>query len=137
MSLSPEEASAVREAAAVHTDRILQFPNVFGCAVGQRTVGGRPTGEASLVVFVERKLPLEALRSDEILPREVATQSGTVVIDVVERPVPRLGVDNATYRALRGGCQLAAAANGGSGTLGAVMSTGPTRKSSCSPATTC
>jgi len=121
MSLSPDDAGNARTAAAEYTDRMLQFPNVFGCAIGQRTVGGRTTGEASLVVFVERKLPLESLRSDEILPREVQTQSGTVIVDVVERRVPRLLVDTAAYRPLRGGCQLAAAANGGVGTLGAVM----------------
>lgn len=121
MSLSPEDARIARAAADEYTDRVLQFPNVFGCAVGQRTVGGRQTGEASLVVFVERKLPLESLSDGDVLPREVNTRAGTVLVDVVERPAPRFGVDNGTYRPLRGGCQLSATANGGSGTLGAVM----------------
>ena len=110
-----------RGAAAEHTNRMLRFPNVFGCAVGQRTVAGRKTGEVSLVVFVERKLPIESLRSEEILPREVLTQNGTVLVDVVERAMPRFGVDNGQYRPLEGGCQISAVANGGSGTLGAVM----------------
>ena len=137
MPLSPEDASGARTAAAEHTDRMLQFPNVFGCAVGERTVGGRATGETSLVVFVERKLPLESLRSDEILPREVQTQSGTVVVDVVEPAVPRLGVDNAAYRPLRGGCQLAAVANEVREPSAPSCTTVPTRKWCCSPATTC
>lgn len=121
MAMDPGDTDRARRAAAEYTDRALQFPNVFGCGVGQRTVAGRQTGEASLVVFVSRKLPLQSLRSDEILPREIITANGRVAIDVVERTPPRLGADNASYRPLRGGCEITPAGSGGSGTLGAVM----------------
>jgi hypothetical protein len=113
--------SPARIAVIEYADRVLQFPNVIGCGVGKRTVRGRETGETALVVFVTRKLPLSALRADEILPREVQTREGPVVIDVVERAMPRLLADTATYRPLRGGCEISAAANSGAGTLGAVM----------------
>ena len=56
------DASRLRRAAAEWTDRLLQYLNVFACDAGQREVGGRRTDEASLVVSVERKLPVDALR---------------------------------------------------------------------------
>jgi hypothetical protein len=111
----------VRLAAAEYSDRVFRFPNVIGYGVGQRTTGGRKTGEPCLVVFVQRKLPLSALRAAEILPRIVETRHGVLKIDVVEQAMPQLGADNASYRPLRGGCQISVSASGGSGTLGAVM----------------
>ena len=121
MAIKKGDANRLRRAAAEWTDRLLQYPYVVGCGAGQREVGGRRTDEASLVVYVERKLPAEALRSEDMLPREIDTPEGKVRIDVVERLKPHLGVDNAQYRPLEGGCQISATANGGSGTLGAVM----------------
>ena len=105
MAIKKGDANRLRRAAAEWTDRLLRYPNVFGCGAGQREVGGRRTDEASLVVYVERKLPAEALRSEEMLPREIDTPEGKVRIDVVERLKPHLGVDNAQYRPLEGGCQ--------------------------------
>jgi hypothetical protein len=69
-------------------------------------VGGRQTDEWSLVVYVTRKLPAAALRSNECIPHELRTREGTVLTDVVERAEPRFGVDTGTYRPLRGGCQI-------------------------------
>jgi len=121
MAMKQSDADRSRLAAAEWTDRLLQYPNVFGCGVGQREVGGRRTGEMGLVVYVERKLPAGALRSQDILPREVHTSEGSVRVDVVERHRPYFGDDNNEYRPLEGGCRISATANGGSGTLGAVM----------------
>jgi hypothetical protein len=112
-------AIAARAAARQYSDWVLGFPNVTGCGVGRRTVAGRETNEWSLVVFVTRKLPLSALRSHEIVPRELIADDGTVVTDVVEVPEPELHVDTARYRPLVGGCQIETA--GGWGTLGAIL----------------
>lgn len=119
MAIDPNNLAQIRRAAAQYSEQVFRYPNVIGYGVGQKTTKGRKTGEPCLVVFVERKLPISSLRADEILPREVATQHGALPIDIVEQPMPRLGVDNNSYRPLRGGCQISA--SGRSGTLGAVM----------------
>jgi hypothetical protein len=121
MAMDKDHIEQIRRAAAEYNERVFTYPNVIGYGVGQRTADGRKTGEPCLVVFVQRKLPISALRADEILPRSVETRYGALPIDVVEQAMPRLAVDNAAYDPLRGGCQITASANGGSGTLGAVM----------------
>jgi hypothetical protein len=121
MKMDKRHLEQVRLAAAEYNERVFSFPNVIGYGVGQKTTAGRKTGEPCLVVFVERKLPLSALRPGEILPRTVETQHGALQIDVVEQAMPQLGVDNAAYDPLRGGCQITTNASGGRGTLGAVM----------------
>jgi hypothetical protein len=98
---------------------IMNFPNVLGCGVGRRTVGGRETDEVSVVVFVIRKLPLSALRSEEVIPRELLSYGESVLTDVVEIGEPRFAVDTNKYRPLKGGCQIVTAS--GAGTLGAIV----------------
>jgi hypothetical protein len=110
----------VRAAARLHTDRILRLPNVVGVGVARRRVGGAVTDEPAVLTYVSRKLPLEALRLDERVPRVVDVDGEEVGTDVVEIGVPRfVAVDTAAYRPLRGGCQIGTA--GGAGTAGAVM----------------
>jgi hypothetical protein len=112
----PDSIRPARAAAREYADTLLRFPNVIGSGVGYRTVGGRETEEWSLVVFVTRKLPKTALRSDEIVPHELKTLEGNVLTDVIEVAEPRLLVDTAQYRPLVGGCQIGSVAGGG--TLG-------------------
>lgn len=115
-----EFPARVRAAARLHTDRILRLPNVVGVGVSKRRVGGTVTDEPAVLIYVSRKLPLEALRFDERVPRVVDVDGEEVGTDVVEVGVPRfVAVDDATYRPLRGGCQIGTA--GGAGTVGAVM----------------
>ena len=57
MAMKQSDADRSRLAAAEWTDRLLQYPNVFGCGVGQREVGGRRTGEVSLVVRPQSEIP--------------------------------------------------------------------------------
>jgi len=110
----------VRAAARLHTDRILRLPNVVGVGVARRRVGGAVTDEPAVLTYVSRKLPLEALRLDERVPRVLDVDGDEVGTDVVEVGEPRfVAVDTATYRPLRGGCQIGTA--GGFGTAGAVM----------------
>jgi hypothetical protein len=121
MAIDNNAFRAARVAAIEYGDGVLKFPNVIGYGVGKRIVRGKRTREIALVVFVSQKLPLASLRAHEVLPRELKTSEGTVVIDVVQRAMPRLLVDSAAYRPLRGGCEISPAATGGAGTLGAVM----------------
>jgi hypothetical protein len=80
MQSAPDEANAARAAAREYTDWVLSFPNVHGCGVGRRTVDGRETEEWSLVVFVARKLPLSALRSDEVVPRQLERMRSFLIL---------------------------------------------------------
>ena len=101
-------------------DILLAYDHVFGFGVGERTTGGERTGEVGLVVYVDRKLPAESLRSGQLLPRSIEAGERTALVDVVERARPQFGVDDAQYRPLVGGIRITAA-GGGTGTLGAVM----------------
>jgi hypothetical protein len=85
-----------------------------------RRVGGVVTNEPAVLAYVSRKLPLEALRLDDRVPRVLHVDGDEVGTDVIEVGEPRfVAVDDATYRPLRGGCQIGTA--GGFGTAGAVM----------------
>jgi hypothetical protein len=115
----PEDFRAARAAAREFTDIVLRLPNVIGCGVARRTVGGRETDEWCFVTYVSRKLPPDMLHASELVPRELHTLEGTVLTDVEERPEPRFLADTSLYRPLQGGCQILSAAGGG--TLGAVV----------------
>jgi hypothetical protein len=121
MANDKRQVEQVRRAAGEYSERVFSYPNVIGYGVGQKTTRGRKTGESCLVVFVERKLPVSALRAQDVLPRKIDTAHGALTIDVVEQAVPRFLTDTAAYDPLRGGCMITASAVGGSGTLGAVM----------------
>jgi hypothetical protein len=116
---APDDANAARAAAREYSDWVLSFPNVHACGVGRRTVDGRETDEWSLVVFVTRKLPMSALRSDEVIPRQLDTHEGSVLTDVIEAEEPRPFQDTAQYRPLIGGCQIMTVPSGG--TLGSIL----------------
>jgi hypothetical protein len=70
----------VRAAKAAHEGSIFARANVVGVAVGNKAIHGRYTDEACIVVFVERKWPVEDLRRRDIVPKEV----DGVLTDVVE-----------------------------------------------------
>ena len=57
-----------REISRAHSESLLTKPNVV--AVGLGYLDGSPT-ELTLVVMVEKKVPLSALAEDEILPSEI------------------------------------------------------------------
>jgi hypothetical protein len=116
MAEMPEGIGPARRAAREYRDTLARFPNVIGSGVGYRTVAGRETEEFSLVAFVTRKLPKSALRSDEIIPREIPTSEGGVPTDVIETAEPRLLADTNQYRPVIGGCSIVSVGNGG--TLG-------------------
>jgi hypothetical protein len=131
-----EFPARVRAAARLHTDRILRLPNVVGVGVARRRVGGTVTDEPAVLTYVSRKLPLEALRLDERVPRVVDVDGEEVGTDVVEIGVPRfVAVDTAPV----GRC--AAAVRSARPTEPArparSCTTGVIRRSSSSPTTTC
>jgi hypothetical protein len=117
----PELSPHLRAATRLHTDALLRRSNVVAVGAGTRRTSGSSTGEPAVVVYVTRKLPPEALHPNELVPRLVVADDAEVRTDVVEAGEPRfVAVDTASYRPVRGGCQIGTAL-GGSGTAGAVM----------------
>ena len=111
----------VEQAILAKRQRVTEFlskQNVVGLGVGFKNRLGADDGDGSVVVLVQRKKPLEALRDEDIIPSEV----DGVPTDVVEigtlraqrsprerfRPVIQPGASIAHFRV-------------GAGTLGAVL----------------
>ena len=110
----------VRATTRAYTDTLLRLPNVVGVGAAMRRRRGKVTDEPIVVTYVTRKLPPDALRHHERVPNELEGDNGLVGTDVVEVGESRFtAVDTATYRPLRGGCQIETA--DGTGTGGAVM----------------
>lgn len=78
-SLTIEE-SRIAEIRARHEAELLRFPNAVGLDVGIRIKQGKPTGQRCLVVYVEKKVPLDKLEESEVLPRDIEG----IPVDVVE-----------------------------------------------------
>lgn len=99
--MAPQRADAARAATAKHKDRLLGLPGVTGIFTGEKTTGGKKTGQRSVVVSVARKKPLPAIPADARIP---ATLDGipTDVIEEVFRPCD----DETRYDPLVGGSSI-------------------------------
>jgi hypothetical protein len=62
-------------------DDLVARPNVLGTALGWKRTAGRRTKVPSVVVYVQEKLPSEALSGDDRVPRELGDE--VVATDVV------------------------------------------------------
>lgn len=77
----PQEVQArVQAVKRAHAAKLMEKANVVGVGVGVRERGGARTGEVALVVMVRRKLPLDQLAPQDVIP---ATLDG-VPVDVQE-----------------------------------------------------
>jgi hypothetical protein len=79
----------VRKALELHGDELMAYPNVRGLGVGEKVADTKGSGELALVVYVTKKVPLEQLGEDEVLPKTVAIGNENeatkeVPVDVVE-----------------------------------------------------
>jgi hypothetical protein len=63
-----------------HFTFLRQFNNVLNINVGEEITKGKKTGRQAIIVYVKKKLPLEKLKTNEILPDYV----DDVPIDVIE-----------------------------------------------------
>ena len=61
-------------------DAWLSRESVTGIDVGYRLVGGLPTGQLAIRVYVSQKLPIDQVPPRERIPEEV----GGVPVDVIE-----------------------------------------------------
>lgn len=74
MNEQPEAQAAFEHAKAVkdaHLHELLSKPNVVGCGVGFRQVGGERTDQVALVVMVRSKVPPALLAEHERIPSEL------------------------------------------------------------------
>jgi hypothetical protein len=66
-----EQLRRASEAQQKYTDKLLNYPNVVGVAIGYITRGGERTPEIGLIVMVEQKLPEAQLAPEDVIPREL------------------------------------------------------------------
>ena len=63
-----------------HSPKLMAYPNVVGVGIGLRQRQDKTTNELCLVVMVSKKLPVNKLPAEGILPREL----DGIGIDVIE-----------------------------------------------------
>ena len=92
-----KRAEPVSRAKRQYAEQLRRYPNVSGVGVGYRVREGKREPEVCIRVYVRKKLPLEALRAEDVLPRSV----GGVAIDVIEADfVTHVNLSLAERRAL-------------------------------------
>jgi hypothetical protein len=92
-----------RQAKEENKQALMEKPNVVGVGVGYKWVDGASTNEVSVVVMVKRKLPLEALPSQAVLPQRI----DGVPVDVVQVGLIRaLQSPTDRYRPAPGGVSI-------------------------------
>jgi hypothetical protein len=99
------DAEAVSQAIDVKQrvrDQLVSMPGVHGVGVGSKFVSGARTDELAITVFVHKKLPLNALSAEQVIPAEIEG----IRTDVVESPFAECLDDTGRYRPLVGGSQL-------------------------------
>ena len=63
-----------------HKVELLAYRGVIGVGIGYKSIKGEETEQLSITVSVERKIPLNELEQDDIIPGEVKG----IPTDVVE-----------------------------------------------------
>lgn len=76
----------------MHSKNLFSLPGVVGVGKGKKWRSGSKTDEDAIVVFVEKKRPLDELKSDEVVPSAVdEVQTDVVEIGVIEPAIERKG----------------------------------------------
>lgn len=68
--------------------------NVVGVGYGLKTVNGEFTDEMSVVFTVEKKLPVEELTKEQLLPKEIVVNGETISTDVVQGKFKLMGISD-------------------------------------------
>ncbi|WP_242475816.1 hypothetical protein [Bacillus cereus group sp. N6] len=69
--MSIQEQQDIQKVQKSVEEDILQFRNVTGIGAGIQQVNGVITGTPSLLVFVDQKLPVEVLETNQVIPKEI------------------------------------------------------------------
>ncbi|MBX9950555.1 MAG: hypothetical protein K2Y39_15410, partial [Candidatus Obscuribacterales bacterium] len=108
---------------------LLRLKGVHGVGIGPKKVAGVYTGQVSIIVFVDKKLPESNLDASSVVPREI----NGYATDVVAKP--RVGShktrsasrdlqasNNYVYSPLVGGCRISSSEDlEHTGTLGMIV----------------
>ncbi len=65
------DQARVQAVKKAHTSSLLKKANVVGVGIGLRERGGVRTDELALVVMVSRKVPLEELAPEDVIPATI------------------------------------------------------------------
>jgi hypothetical protein len=85
--------------------RLLKLANVTGVGIGKKYVGGKPTEETCIVVFVTRKLPKEALKPQDLVPAEIEGVK-TDVREATFKAFTTPEEKQKKWRPAKGGCSI-------------------------------
>jgi hypothetical protein len=78
--MNEEIMARISDVQARYAEELMKKANVVGVGVGLKQTEGQFTETLALVVLVEKKLPLEELKEEDLLPKEIEG----VPIDVQE-----------------------------------------------------
>jgi hypothetical protein len=125
---SDEELEAARGRAV---ELLAALPGVHAVGVGSKEVGGTPTSEPVIKVFVTRKLPMDEIPAAERIPETIdgirtdVVETGEVHLIAAppgaNRPADSDHGDEARYRPLIGGSAIAPDGATHAGTMGCLV----------------
>ncbi|MGP1676432.1 MAG: hypothetical protein ACTS6J_04660, partial [Burkholderiales bacterium] len=95
----------------------LRFPGVTGVDYGYKYKAGTRTAQLCARFHVSRKIPLDALRSHEVLP----TDLGSIACDVVQARYAPQASPLMRFDPIRPGVSVGNPARGSTGTLGSIV----------------
>ena len=94
-------------------DELLSRPGVTGVDINEKVSNGKPTGELSIVVYVEKKKPKSRLSAGEAIPAEIDGIPTDVKEEKIELQADRVAladivpfVDATKYTTLHGGISM-------------------------------
>lgn len=85
-----------------HRNRLLRMQNVIGVGVGDKRVGGRPTGKKAICVLVREKKPLSELPATHAIPERIDDHH----TDVIEIGHIKLLANTERMRPAAPGCSI-------------------------------
>lgn len=116
--MSESEIEKLKKVKIKNRDNVMKLANVTGIGVGRKRVGDEVTETLAIRVYVVKKLPIEKLKKEDIIPSEL----DGVPTDVVEIGNVRFMAWNVfRNRPAEGGESLSNCGHHHSGTLGGVF----------------
>src|SRR4051812_32862219 len=88
--------AAIRPVKQRVEDDLLARPGVVGVDINEKVSGGRPTGELSIVVYVEEKKPEDQLDPGQAIPAEIDGIPTDVKEERIELHAASVAVDEIT-----------------------------------------
>ncbi len=114
MAIAAGDADRIRPVKENVEDELIERTGVVAVDIGEKVTGGEPTGQPSIVVYVQKKKAESSLSEAEVIPAEI----NGVPTDVVEMEIElqtalvrvsddvEIQLDPGSYRPLRGGISM-------------------------------